>query len=164
MWYRILTHSRFSSKKNCRWDRLLVDKEEWGGSGTDWEFEVNRCKLLCREWINNKGLPYSTQNYIWHPGLNHNGKENEKNVCICTTESLCCPAEINTTLNVNYTWVKQKKEKTTLDEYTQTLQCLSLKNFIVDYFYRSPPPRFFVLVNFSTRSFFFFFLLFKKNF
>ena len=33
-------------------------------------------------------------------------KNMKKNVCMCVTESLCCPAEINTTLSINYTSVK----------------------------------------------------------
>ena len=35
-----------------------------------------------RPWINNKVLLYSTGNYIQSPGINHNGKESEKE-CIC---------------------------------------------------------------------------------
>ena len=41
---------------------------------------------------------YSTENYIQYPAINHNGKDLEKNVCICITESLCCTAEVNPTL------------------------------------------------------------------
>ena len=63
----------------------------------DWEFGVSRCRLLYIGWINNKVLLYSTGNYIQYPVINHNGKEYEK-VYICITESLCCTAEINTTL------------------------------------------------------------------
>ena len=37
---------------------------EGGGSGMDWEFGVNRCKLLPLEWISNEILLYSTGNYI----------------------------------------------------------------------------------------------------
>ena len=44
----------------------------------DWEFGINRCKLLYREWIDNKVLPYSTENYIQYPVINHKGKEDEK--------------------------------------------------------------------------------------
>ena len=37
----------------------------WGdGGGMDWEFGINRCKLLYIEWINNEVLLYSTGNYI----------------------------------------------------------------------------------------------------
>ena len=66
--------------------------------GMEWEFGVSRCKLLYIEWINNKVLLYSTGNYIQYPVIKHNGKEYEKDVCICITESLCCTAEINVTL------------------------------------------------------------------
>ena len=36
----------------------------WGGSGMDWEFGINRCKLSHLEWISNEVLLYSTGNYI----------------------------------------------------------------------------------------------------
>ena len=36
-------------------------------------------------------------NYIHYPMINHNGKEYE-NIYIYITESLCCTAEVNTTL------------------------------------------------------------------
>ena len=45
-------------------NRLLVAKGEEGGRGTDWEFGISRCKLIYLEWINNKVLLYSTENYI----------------------------------------------------------------------------------------------------
>ena len=67
----------------------------------DWEFGASRCKLLYIEWINNKVLLYSIGNYIQYPVIKHNGKEYEKvyiYVYIYVTESLCCTAEINTTL------------------------------------------------------------------
>ena len=61
-------------------NRLVVTK---GRGGYDWEFGISRCKLLRIEWINNKDLPYSTENYIQYPVINHNGKENKKRMCIC---------------------------------------------------------------------------------
>ena len=65
----------------------------------EWEFGVSRCKFLHIEWINNKVLLYSTENYIQYPVINHNGKNIlKKNVYICITESLHYTAEINTTL------------------------------------------------------------------
>ena len=45
------------------------------GGRIDWGFGINRCKLLHREWINHKVLPYSTGNYIQYPVMNHNEKE-----------------------------------------------------------------------------------------
>ena len=44
-------------------NRLVVANGRWGGSGMDWELEVNRCKLLLLEWINNEILVCSTENY-----------------------------------------------------------------------------------------------------
>ena len=35
------------------------------GSGMDWEFGVNRGKLLPLEWIRNEILLFSPGNYIW---------------------------------------------------------------------------------------------------
>ena len=46
-----------------------------GAGGKDWEFVINRCKLLHFKWINHKVLLYSTGNYIQSPGINHNAKE-----------------------------------------------------------------------------------------
>ena len=55
-------------------NRLVVAKGEGVGGGMEWETGVSRCKLLYREWINNKVLPYSTANYIQYRLMNHNGK------------------------------------------------------------------------------------------
>ena len=76
-------------------------EEGWGKDGLG--IGSSRCKLLYIEWINNKVLPYRTGNYIQYPLINHNGKEYEKEyiyiyIYIHITESLCCTAEINTTL------------------------------------------------------------------
>ena len=50
-----------------------------GGEGRGgMECGISRCKLLYIEWINNKVLLYSTENYIQYPMINHNGKENKK--------------------------------------------------------------------------------------
>ena len=54
---------------------MVVAKEEGIGGGMEWEFGVSRRKLLYIEWINNKVLLYSTENYIQYPMINHNGKE-----------------------------------------------------------------------------------------
>ena len=48
---------------------------EGGGGGMEQEFGVSRCKPIYIEWINNKILLYSTENYIQYPVMNHNGKE-----------------------------------------------------------------------------------------
>ena len=78
-------------------ENKLVAAEGVGG-GMEWEVGVSRCKLLYIGWINNKVLLYSTGNYSQYPMINHKGKECKKRMYIRITESLCCRAEINTTL------------------------------------------------------------------
>ena len=69
-----------SQEKNVRdmENRLVVAKA--GGSGMDWESEVNRCKLLPLEWISNEILLYSTGNYIY---MMEHDNERKKNVYMC---------------------------------------------------------------------------------
>ena len=76
-------------------DRLVVTKGEGVWGEKEWEFGISGCKLLYREQINDKALLYSTGNNIQYPVTNPNGREYEKEYI---TESLCCTAEINTTL------------------------------------------------------------------
>ena len=59
-------------------NRPVVVKGEEGEGGLNREFRTIRCKLLCAEWINNKVLLCSTENYIQYPIINHNGKKHEK--------------------------------------------------------------------------------------
>ena len=44
----------------------------------DREFGVGRCKLLHLEWISNEVLLYSTGNNIQSLGIEHDGREYEK--------------------------------------------------------------------------------------
>ena len=53
----------------------MVAKGEGAGGEMEWEVGVSRCKLLYKEWINNKVLLDSTENYIQYPMISHNGKE-----------------------------------------------------------------------------------------
>ena len=76
----------------------MVAKWESRGGGMAWEVGISRCKLLYTEWINNKVLLYCTGNYIQYPKINHNGKEYEKNIYTCITESLYCKVDISTTI------------------------------------------------------------------
>ena len=41
-------------------NRFVVAKSVGGKRGLDWEFWINRCKLVYIEWINNKVLQYSS--------------------------------------------------------------------------------------------------------
>ena len=56
----------------------MVAKGEELGGGMEWELGVSRCRLLYMEWINNKVLPYSTENRIQYPMISHDGKEHFK--------------------------------------------------------------------------------------
>ena len=73
-------------------NRLVVAKGVGAGGGMEGEVGGSRCELLYTEWINNKVLLYSTENYIQHPMINHNGKEYKKeNICVsvCVCERVC---------------------------------------------------------------------------
>ena len=57
---------------------MLLQRGRRFGGGNDWEFGITRCTLLYIGWMNNKDLLYSMGNYIQYPGINHHGKEYEK--------------------------------------------------------------------------------------
>ena len=75
--------SQTEEKKN-----LWLPKGKPGG-GINLEFEIKIYTLLYVKQINNKGLLYSTGNYIQYLLITYNGKE---------SESLCCIPETNTIL------------------------------------------------------------------
>ena len=89
-------------KKDCRRHRKQSVVTTGEKVGINWEFEINRYKVLYRKEIN-KVLLYSTGNYIQYPVINHNGKKMNKNIYTHThththiyiyiTESLCCIPE-----------------------------------------------------------------------
>ena len=83
-----------------------------GGGGKDWGFGISGYKRVYIGWINNKVLLHSTGNYIQDPVINHHRRK-WKRTYICIIESLCCAAEINTTLSINYTLVKLTKWNST---------------------------------------------------
>ena len=69
-WTYLWNRNRIMNIEN----RLVVAKQEGVGGGMEWEVGVSRCKLLYIEWINNKVLLYSSENYIKYLMINHNGK------------------------------------------------------------------------------------------
>ena len=71
-----------------RTDLWLPRQGGGGEGGMNWEFGISRCQLLYIGWINNTDLLHSTGNYIQYPGVNHNGKEYEKECIYGITESL----------------------------------------------------------------------------
>ena len=63
--YNIWHKGTFPKKrKSWTWEDRLVVANGWGGSGVDWELEVNVCKLLPLEWISNEILLCSPGNYV----------------------------------------------------------------------------------------------------
>ena len=84
MWNLKYDVNEFPQSRNRCTDiqnRLVVAKGRGRGMvgrGMDWELGISRRKLRHIEWINNKVLLYSTENYIQYPGINHNGKEYKK--------------------------------------------------------------------------------------
>ena len=69
-WTYLWNRNRILDTKNS----LVVTKGNVVGGGMEWEVWVSRCKLLYLEWINNKVLLYSTENYIQYSMKNRNGK------------------------------------------------------------------------------------------
>ena len=68
------------SMKQKSENRLVIAQE--AGGGMDWESGISRCKISHTEWINNRILLYSTENYIQYFVISHNGKKIKKKVYI----------------------------------------------------------------------------------
>jgi len=64
----------------------------------DWKLAISGYKLLYVEQVNSKALLNSIGNYIKYPVISHDDGKEHRTEHICTTESLCCRAEINATL------------------------------------------------------------------
>ena len=65
---------------------------------------INRYTLSYMKQTDNKDLLYSTENYIQHLIITHNGKESEKNAqhthILYITESLCYKPDTKNTVNI----------------------------------------------------------------
>ena len=66
-----------TEKKQTHGEKTCGCQGGGGGSGIDWEFGVNRCKLLPLEWISNEILLY--RNYIYSLTMEHDNVR-KKNV------------------------------------------------------------------------------------
>ena len=92
------------STKQRQTHRLLVAKRLQDGGRMEWEFAISRCKLLWREWVNHRVLPYSTGNYFQYPVINHNGKEyacmHAKVLQLCPT--ICDPMSGQAPLSMGF--------------------------------------------------------------
>ena len=54
----------FTEKKLTDLENKLVVAKGEGGIEVDWEFGINRCKILPLEWTSNEILLCSTENYV----------------------------------------------------------------------------------------------------
>ena len=75
LWYNLYVESKIRHKR-------ITDTENsgccqgWGAGGQmEGKVGVSRCKFSYIEWINNKVLLYSTENYIQCPIINNSGRE-----------------------------------------------------------------------------------------
>ena len=60
--------------------RLAVAQKEGVGGEMEWEAGISRCELLYTEWIHNKVLMYSTENYTQYLMIKHSRKNRKKNM------------------------------------------------------------------------------------
>ena len=58
------------------------------GSEMDWEFGVNRCKLLLLEWISNEILLCSTGYYVLSHLMQHDNVKKRMYTCMCNWVSM----------------------------------------------------------------------------
>ena len=69
------------------------------GSGRNWEIGIDIYTLMFIKQITNKNLLYSPGNSTRYSVMTYMGKESKKvDICIYTTDSLCCMPETNATL------------------------------------------------------------------
>ena len=68
------TNETFHRKENHGHGEQTCCQGVGGESGMDWEFGVNRCKLLPLEWLSNEILLYITGNYTWSLVMEHDGR------------------------------------------------------------------------------------------
>ena len=106
-WTYLWNRNRLTDLEN----ELVVTSGEGCSRRTDWEFGIGMYTLLHLKWITNRDLLYSTGNSAQYYVTTYMGKIiwNRIDICICITESLCCPLGTNTTLLISCTPVWNKK-------------------------------------------------------
>ena len=92
MWYHLYVESKVWHTRPYLWNRnkltdtenrLVVTKGDEGGGGMHW-VRINRGKLSCISWIDNKVLLYSTGESIQYPMI----KKNYEKECMRTFQWL----------------------------------------------------------------------------
>ena len=75
-------------QKQTQTEQIDACQGQGAGEGMNWEFGVNRCKLIYTEWTNNNALLHNIGKYIQSPMINCNGKVYEKE-CVCVCVCVC---------------------------------------------------------------------------
>ena len=106
------------------WERMLAIRYSeqncgcqggWGWGRDGLGVGISRCKLLYTVWINHKVLLYNTGHYIQYCVLSHNREEYiyththsfSYYIVLLYIHTLCYTAETITTLQINYTSIKE---------------------------------------------------------
>ena len=74
-WRSVRPKARKHSYKDCPRFVFAKSSGERHRGALHWEVGTSRCKPLYIEWINNKSLLYSIENYIQYPIISHIEKE-----------------------------------------------------------------------------------------
>ena len=85
IWHLISsTNEPFHRKETHGLREQTCGCQEGGGrSERDWEFGINRCKLLPLEWISNEILLCSTGNCVWSLAMEHDNVRKRMYICMC---------------------------------------------------------------------------------
>ena len=91
-WTYLQNRKRLTDFEN----KSVVTKRKRLEEGIDWEFGTDIITLLYMEWMVNEDLQRDLFNILWKPVWEKNPKKN--GYVYIYNKSLCCRAEINTTL------------------------------------------------------------------
>ena len=89
------THEPFHRKENHgHGEQTCGCQEGRERSRRDWEFGVNRCKLLLLEWISNGILLHSTGNYVGSLVMEHGNVRKKECIYVCDWVTLLCSRKL----------------------------------------------------------------------
>ena len=106
-------------KQKHRLENNLIDTKRERADQMNWEIGIDIYTLLCIKQVVNEDLIYSTGNSTQCSVTTKLIRKSKEEgiyvcvcvcVCVCVTDSLCCTAESNTTLQSNYTPMKILKK------------------------------------------------------
>ena len=109
----------------------------WRGSGMDWEFGVDRCKLLHLEWISNEVLLYRQHRELYPISCDRTWwKIVWEKECVCVYICIYTHIHIHTYI-YKYDWINFAAETDTrLNQLTITKKILNDEFYIVWIFFK----------------------------